>query len=349
MYKYDLFFSPVKAYDIVCAMDFAVSNRGGSRFFLELMLEMSKYFKVALITGKIDPYAYSMLRKNNIDIYYINAYNECEYPASCIGGLSRFIIYMFKVLSNIKFKIIHTDNHFPNFISLVYFSRHIATIHHFENFRGLFKFVQWLEIKLPRLALHAPYKFSDSVIAIPTFVKYISRSVARSPVKGLVLMMGRLEERKRYILALASFKIAKYFRPELQLIIVGQGPELNRIHEVARRLRIHDSVTILPYITEEEKYDLYSKAEVFLHLGHPEGFSRVVFEAILAGIPTIAYKEIPAARMINAKHVRLVNHDITEIARALIDPPQPGGQLRKPVSLVEAYRRLYEILLRKDQ
>ncbi len=126
----------MKAYDIVYAMDFAVSNRGGSRFFLELMLEMSKYFKVALITGKIDPYAYSMLRKNNIDIYYINAYNGCEYPASCVGGLSRFIIYMFKVLSNIKFKIIHTDNHFPNFISLVYFSRHIATIHHLENFRG---------------------------------------------------------------------------------------------------------------------------------------------------------------------------------------------------------------------
>jgi glycosyltransferase involved in cell wall biosynthesis len=85
-------------------------------------------------------------------------------------------------------------------------------------------------------------------------------------------MMGRLEERKRYILALASFKVAKCFRPELQLIIVGQGLELNRIQEVARRLRIHDSVTILPYVSEEEKYDLYSKAEVFLHLGHPEGF-----------------------------------------------------------------------------
>jgi hypothetical protein len=53
MCKYNLFFSPVKAYDIVYVMDFAVSNRGGSRFFLELMLEMS--FKVALITGKIDP------------------------------------------------------------------------------------------------------------------------------------------------------------------------------------------------------------------------------------------------------------------------------------------------------
>ena len=339
----------MKTYDIVYAMDYAVSNRGGPRFFIELILEMSKYYKVALIAGKIDPHAYSMLRKNNVDIYYIDVYYGCEYPLSCIVGLFKFIVYIFKVLSSIKFKIIHTDNHFPNFISLVYFSRHIATIHHLENFRGPFKFVEWLEIKLPRLALHAPYKFSDSVIAIPTLVKYIPRSVVRSPVKGLVLMMGRLEERKRYILALAGFKIAKYFRPELQLIIVGQGPELNRIKEVARRLRIHDSVTILPYITEEEKYDLYSKAEVFLHLGHPEGFSRVVFEAILAGIPTTAYKDIPAARMINAKHVRLVNHDITEIARALIDPPQPGGQLRKPVSLVEAYRRLYEIFLRKDQ
>jgi glycosyltransferase involved in cell wall biosynthesis len=339
----------VKAYDIVYAMDFAVSNRGGPRFFLELMLEMSKYFKVALITGKIDSYTYSMLRKNNVDIYYINAYNGCEYPRSCILGVFKFIIYMLKVLNHIKFKIIHTDNHFPNFLSLVYFSRHIGTIHHLENFRGFFKFVEWLEIKLPRLALHAPYRFSDSVIAIPTFVKYNPKSVVRSPVKGLVLMNGRLEERKHYILALASFKVAKYFRPELQLIIVGQGPELNRIREIAKRLQIHDSVTILPYITEEEKYDLYSKAEVFLHLGHPEGFSRVVFEAILASIPTIAYKDIPAARMINARHVKLVDHNITEIARALINPPPPGGQLRKPVSLVEAYRRLYEIFMQKDQ
>jgi hypothetical protein len=31
--------------------------------------------------------------------------------------------------------------------------------------------------------------------------------------------------------------------------------------------------------------------------------------------------------MINARHERLVDHDISEIARALIDPPKPGGSV----------------------
>jgi glycosyltransferase involved in cell wall biosynthesis len=158
-------------------------------------------------------------------------------------------------------------------------------------------------------------------------------------------MIGRLEERKHYLVALAAFRVAKQIRPELRLIIVGQGPEQGRIKELTRRLGIEDSVTIIPYVSEEEKFRLYSKAEVFLHLGHPEGFSLVVFEAMTMGVPTVVYKEVPVAQMIKANNVKRVDMNITEIARSLIRPPPPGGQLKQSLTFIEIYRNLYELLL----
>jgi glycosyltransferase involved in cell wall biosynthesis len=100
-------------------------------------------------------------------------------------------------------------------------------------------------------------------------------------------MIGRLEPRKNYHLALATFKIAKTLRPDLN-VIIGDGPLRQDLHRTIERLGLQD-VEIKPHTTEEEKYQLLAQAEAFLHLGHPEGFSLALFEAATLGTPVITH------------------------------------------------------------
>jgi glycosyltransferase involved in cell wall biosynthesis len=337
----------MKHYDIVYVTDIATMNRGGNRFFVELASAMGKYFRVGFIAGKISSDALNILRTSGVAVYDGKIYGDCEFPHSCPLRAFKFLVYTLKILSNVKFCLLHTNAHIPNLLSYLYFRKSINTIHHLETFRGIARLIQWLEVHAPRLVLHTPTKLVDRAIILPLLLAVDARNISRLPERGLVLMIGRLEERKHYLVALAAFRVAKQIRPELRLIIVGQGPEQGRIKELTRRLGIEDSVTIIPYVSEEEKFRLYSKAEVFLHLGHPEGFSLVVFEAMTMGVPTVVYKEVPVAQMIKANHVKLVDMDITEIARGLIRPPPPGSQLKRSLSIVEIYRDLYKLLLLK--
>ncbi len=335
-------------YDIVYVTDIATMNSGGSRFFVELASAMAKYFRVGFVAGKISRDALDILRTSGVAVYDGKIYGDCEFPHRCPLRALKFLIYALKILLNIRFCLLHTNAHIPNLLSYLYFRKSINTIHHLETLGGIAKMVQCLEVRAPRLVLHTTTKLADRAIILPPLLAVYARNTTRLPERGLVLMIGRLEERKHYLVALAAFRVAKHIRPELRLVIVGQGPELERIKDLARRLGIEDSVTIIPYVSEEEKIRLYSKAEVFLHLGHPEGFSLVVLEAIIMGVPTVVYKEVPVAQMIKANHVKLVDMDITEIARGLIRPPPSGSQLKRSLSFVEIYRDLYKLLLLKD-
>jgi glycosyltransferase involved in cell wall biosynthesis len=335
-------------YDIVYVTDIATMNSGGNRFFVELASAMAKHFRVGFIAGKISPDAFNMLQASGVAVYDGNIYDNCEFPHRCPLRAFKFLIYVRKVLSNIRFCLLHTNAHIPNLFSYLYFKKTISTIHHLETMGGVAKAVQWLEVHAPRLVLHTTTKLVDRAIVLPPSLAIYARNIPRLPERGLVLMIGRLEERKNYLVALAAFGVAKQIRPELRLIIVGQGSELKRIKDLARQLGIEDSVTIIPYVSDEEKFRLYSKAEVFLHLGHPEGFSLVVLEAITMGVPTVVYKEVPVAQMIKVGHVQRVNMDIVEIAHSLIRPPPPGGQLKQSLTFIEIYRNLYELLLLRD-
>jgi len=338
----------MKYYDIVYVTDIATMNSGGNRFFVELASAMAKHFRVGFIAGRISRDALDMLRTSGVAVYDGKIYDDCEFPHRCPLRAFKFLVYVLKILLNVRFCLLHTNAHIPNLFSYLYFRKSINTIYHLETFGGIAKVIQWLEVHAPRLVLHTSTKLVDRAIILPPLLAIHARNISRLPERGLVLMIGRLEERKHYLVALAAFRVAKQIRPELRLIIIGQGPELEQIKELARRLDIEDSVTIIPYVSEEEKFRLYSKAEVFLHLGHPEGFSLVVLEAITMGVPTVVYKEVPVAQMIRAKHVKRVDMDITEIARGLIRPPPPGGQLKYSLSFIEIYRNLYELILLKN-
>ncbi|MBL8695777.1 MAG: glycosyltransferase family 4 protein [Planctomycetes bacterium] len=122
----------------------------------------------------------------------------------------------------------------------------------------------------------------------------------RRPWSGVpyTLGMGALKERKGHHIAVDAFlQIAQRF-PDLHHFIVGAyQPEDSYFRRIAARVEAAGyagRVRFLGNVTEEEKIDLLSGAQAFVHTpvtaadGGFEGFGIVYLEAAACGVPAIA-------------------------------------------------------------
>ena len=94
------------------------------------------------------------------------------------------------------------------------------------------------------------------------------------------LVVSRLEPYKKVDLAINVFNKL----PHLNLIIVGQGSEMNKLKAIA-----NDNTTFLCDLTDEELGSLYKKAEALI-MPQREEFGYVSLEAQFFGCPVIAYR-----------------------------------------------------------
>ncbi len=113
----------------------------------------------------------------------------------------------------------------------------------------------------------------------------------RSPI---ILSVGRLVRRKGFDTVMRVFARVRTEFPEVQLVIIGDGPERGRLEELARDFGIAPSVTFLGNVSDAERTVQYQAASVFLLLprdegnGDVEGFGMVFLEANAFGVPVIA-------------------------------------------------------------
>ncbi len=106
-----------------------------------------------------------------------------------------------------------------------------------------------------------------------------------------LLFIGRLEERKNIIGIIKAFEILKK-KPEfvfLKLVLAGRGGYgYEEIKKKIRESEFQEDIIETGYVSEEEKWDLLQRAEVFLFPTFYEGFGLPVLEAQSAGIPVVA-------------------------------------------------------------
>lgn len=72
------------------------------------------------------------------------------------------------------------------------------------------------------------------------------------------------------------------------LRIVGNGPELVRLRELSRKLRIADRVTFLGHVPFAQLVHEYRSADAFCLPSRQEGFGIVLLEAMASGLPVVA-------------------------------------------------------------
>lgn len=72
------------------------------------------------------------------------------------------------------------------------------------------------------------------------------------------------------------------------VIVAGSGPELPCVQAETKRCNLERRCIFLGSVPNHEIHSLYAIADIFLHPTYNEGFSRVVLEAMAAGLPIIS-------------------------------------------------------------
>ena len=75
--------------------------------------------------------------------------------------------------------------------------------------------------------------------------------------------------------------------PEVELVIVGEGPERAGIEKLARERKVADRVRLLGRVPQDRLPEIYSAADLLLLVSTHEGWPNVLLESMACGTPVV--------------------------------------------------------------
>ena len=131
-------------------------------------------------------------------------------------------------------------------------------------------------------------------------VKGIS-AIAPADAQSDVIYVGRLLGHKGVDLLVKALSKMKASHPDIRALIVGSGPERERIRQLAESLGLEENIAFLGEVKDNERvFALMKSSKVLALPSSREGFGLVVLEANAAGVPvvTLRHKDNAAQELI---------------------------------------------------
>ena len=137
-----------------------------------------------------------------------------------------------------------------------------------------------------RAGLAAGVGRAEQYRVVPNGVDLERFSATPDPVPGRVLVVGRLSAQKRPDVALRAAAALRPRMPELELHLVGTGPQREEVVALAAELGLEDVVRLLG--GRDDVPELLSQAACVLSTSDYEGCPLAVLEAMAAGATVVA-------------------------------------------------------------
>lgn len=100
-----------------------------------------------------------------------------------------------------------------------------------------------------------------------------------------IISVGKLNKVKGYdrlILALAKLKKEKI---DFNLVIIGEGDEREDLEKLIKKNQLEENIKLIGF--DQNPYRYISKSDLFVSSSHSEGFSSVVAESLILGVPVL--------------------------------------------------------------
>jgi glycosyltransferase involved in cell wall biosynthesis len=104
----------------------------------------------------------------------------------------------------------------------------------------------------------------------------------------LIVSVGRLMPPKRFDEMIRIAHEVREKHADLRLVIVGEGYERQKLHELVADLDAHDWVRLAGRVSDEELVSLYRRAWVVASASTAEGWGMTITEAAACGTPAVA-------------------------------------------------------------
>jgi len=132
-----------------------------------------------------------------------------------------------------------------------------------------------------------PRVIRNRTVVIPNPVAGRPNSVGSERRKHRILAVGRLAPQKGFDWLIKAFALIHDKFPDWSLRIVGEGAERTDLRRQAMALGVAEKVEMPGIITEIEKE--YDSASLFVLSSRYEGFPNALCEAMVAGLPVVAF------------------------------------------------------------
>ena len=164
---------------------------------------------------------------------------------------------------------------------------------------------------------HNPIRTPEPVSAL--VLSELRRMLAIDDKTRVILAVGRLSEEKGHADLIRGFArlCAASGVPPLRLILVGDGPERDRLQALCRTLHVSETVHFAGQQADVRPY--YALADIFVLPSLSEGSPNVLLEAMDAGIPVVATSVGGIPEIVTHDHSALLvpAHNSEAIASAM--------------------------------
>ena len=180
-----------------------------------------------------------------------------------------------------------------------------------------------------------------------------------APDSFVVGFIGRLAKQKRVEDLIWMVEILRQIRPQLQLVLIGDGPERERLEQFTRDIHCDQHVTFLGHRDDAARF--LPACNVFGLASSFEGMSNSIMEAMLAGLPIVASDIPPNRELVSQSETGFLfkladTVGIMQFVRRLIDEPglaerlgQAGrARIQRNFSvskMVDGYANIYRELI----
>ncbi|HUP74780.1 MAG TPA: glycosyltransferase [Acidimicrobiales bacterium] len=259
-----------------------------------------------------------------------------ERPAAVImhGDFAQVLGAPAAMLAGVRQRIV------VNHLAIGIFYKWLRPVHTVMGVLGFYKHIVFVGDSARRDADDLPRRFLDRSTVIPNTVGQTigDRAAARArygiPADTMVLLnVGNLSEQKnQQILITAMADI-----PDALLVIAGDGPLSDELHQAARVVGAR--VRLLGRVPIDEIADIYAMADVFVFPSRYEGRPLALLEAATAGLPILA-TPIPENIEVVGKAAHYIDGDDVE---GWIDAMQRTVKDREYRELLTAQTRLLDV------
>ena len=130
------------------------------------------------------------------------------------------------------------------------------------------------EIEIIPLAFHPP--------VLPRITR---KKLGIADTDFILVTIGRLIKRKAIDVMIEALLEAD--DANIKLMIMGDGPEREYLESLVKRMKLQKRVTFLGFVSDQDKYNYLSTADLFISTSLHEGFGIVFMEAMHCGLPIV--------------------------------------------------------------
>ncbi|MCZ7654036.1 MAG: glycosyltransferase [Rhodocyclaceae bacterium] len=142
-----------------------------------------------------------------------------------------------------------------------------------------------------------------------------------APGRPVALFVGRVAHEKNigFLLEMAAQAVMR--RPDLLLLIAGEGPALPALRAQAARLGLGDAVRFTGYLDRHRDLpDCYAAADVFVFASRTETQGPVLLEAMAVGLPVVAFALMGTVDILSPRlGCRVPDEDPAAFADAVVE------------------------------